>query len=1050
MVIICAITPLVGAIFGTTRILRTTVTIAKTTASLAHVQDQEYLLYNGGFMMNAYASQWFDQSLPGFTTAEYAILPFTMETGISPDLDNETWTANTLMYTTTLDCQPAIINWTVSPAFGDPSGRSYSNGKGCTTSSTDSPYVSPDSKTPFTGLYIGYYPDIYTDYSLSSMGCPDTNNSHLFLATWATNLPSRNPNPNLTALFCEPAYWSQPVNATVDVSNKSVLSVAPLSPRQSLAQQFFNTTNFEYVIGTGTGDSRLRSDIFQAPEFINQEPQLLKIGFNSTATNLVGFALGGSRLGLDQYMNATILASSFEKAHKLLFALAVTSMLSTNISSPNPRTGIIRGNTNAVVIVRIFAVIVEVSLGLVVSLAVALLYTSRSRASGLRTDPASLTEIIDMICQCAPSIEQIQDAAVASNDGPRISVTDGKFRFHATSWDLRRTKAEPLNLNPESDRNINTRSCIRIPYTENLVRPLVMSLKIGFVLVTVLLMVTTVVICFQIQIQNHHGLPLPSSNHAVNQIFLNYVPIVFATLLEAFWNLLNRLISILQPFKSLRTRRAKATVSLDVKYSSLPPPLLVFRALQAHHPLLAAVCAVALSANLLAVAFGGLFTTSLVDLESRASFSSQFLPVTNIQDVILNRDSNELEYLYAAHSNFSKGAPLPPWVTRDRFFLPFSLNASTASGDVQLHKATTQGFGVSVECNQVNLDTRAFVTSDDGKWSLVQQSPTGHDVDCGGIIEANLFPSKSIAALEVLQKVSPRSSNATNEDYAVCNSTIVAGLIRGNLTVVLANLISSISTDELDSYNTRVSNINSLSSLWLACRPTILVAPYEILVRPEGHVQSYTRKAPYSTDLSMFFAGEHGPTRLLSLVGELVDKKPIWHNDTLAETYVGSFIKALTNSSNPIDPSLPLPAFELIKPVIEDIYTRLYAIILGTHLEWFMSATPESTIPGTVFVPSTRVFMSRTMFIVVITLLSLNVVVAIACYSKRPRPMLQQMPDTIANVLALFEGSGIVAERDADKGWPADWKFGYGKFDGLDGKPHLGIDRQPFVVPLNE
>ncbi len=57
------------------------------------------------------------------------------------------------------------------------------------------------------------------------------------------------------------------------------------------------------------------------------------------------------------------------------------------------------------------------------------------------------------------------------------------------------------------------------------------------------------------------------------------------------------------------------------------------------------------------------------------------------------------------------------------------------------------------------------------------------------------------------------------------------------------------------------------------------------------------------------------------------------------------------------------------------------------------------------------------------------------------------MPNTIASEVQLFKGSGLIAEKSLDNGWREDWKFGYGRFVGLDRKLHLGIERRPFAVP---
>jgi hypothetical protein len=94
----------------------------------------------------------------------------------------------------------------------------------------------------------------------------------------------------------------------------------------------------------------------------------------------------------------------------------------------------------------------------------------------------------------------------------------------------------------------------------------------------------------------------------VLSVIENYAPTVFATLVEPTWNVLNRYLCLLQPFEELRKGSAPASRSLKVKYTSVPPQLAVWRALRARHFLLAAMCVVAVSTNVLAVALSALIS----------------------------------------------------------------------------------------------------------------------------------------------------------------------------------------------------------------------------------------------------------------------------------------------------------------------------------------------------------------------------------------------------------------------------------------------------------
>jgi hypothetical protein len=312
LVIFWSVTPIASAIFTKSEIKRTVLSVATTTAGLRPLNDQ-FSVLNADFMMTAYEHLWLGQDLPAFTTADAAIAPFDIEQEIYPPLLNESWTAATDMYSTTLSCKPAII--TKSDEAID---QGYDSGRGCVITPGN---IGFEDSSPFAGLYIGYYSDQHIDYSLSGLGCAAPNNSHTFLALWAANLKSQ--IPNITALFCEPAYWVQSVNATTTVPNMAVSNIVPKASPVPLASEMFNVSNFEYIIGTGAMTNSQRSDISRTTSVIDQRPRLQKLGINSTITNMVGFAVGASRLELADYLDAETLGKSFEKAHKLLFALAV-------------------------------------------------------------------------------------------------------------------------------------------------------------------------------------------------------------------------------------------------------------------------------------------------------------------------------------------------------------------------------------------------------------------------------------------------------------------------------------------------------------------------------------------------------------------------------------------------------------------------------------------------------------------------------------------------------------------------------------------------------
>ena len=98
------------------------------------------------------------------------------------------------------------------------------------------------------------------------------------------------------------------------------------------------------------------------------------------------------------------------------------------------------------------------------------------------------------------------------------------------------------------------------------------------------------------------------------------------------------------------------------------------------------------------------------------------------------------------------------------------------------------------------------------------------------------------------------------------------------------------------------------------------------------------------------------------------------------------------------------------------------------------------------------------MFYMAIIILSTYFIVALVLYMSRPTKFLPRMPITIASIVALFYASQAVCEMEPARGKLSDEKsryidkserlYGSGKYVGTDGRAHIGIERQPFFVPL--
>lgn len=179
----------------------------------------------------------------------------------------------------------------------------------------------------------------------------------------------------------------------------------------------------------------------------------------------------------------------------------------------------------------------------------------------------------------------------------------------------------------------------------------------------------------------------------------DYIPTVIATFIEPVWILINRKLCIIQPLEELRTSRARASRSLTLNYNSLPAQLTIFKAVRAGHRLLALVCGMTLLANLLAVAFSGLFYQEVVPIARSTSVSAPFAakfqvingstgpPVdgilaksTSLYSGAFRGGSGEDHFL-VSESNYTRNTSLPFWVDSHAMYLPFLKPEDAKSSD---------------------------------------------------------------------------------------------------------------------------------------------------------------------------------------------------------------------------------------------------------------------------------------------------------------------------------------------------------------------------------
>ena len=1021
-----SITPLASSIFAIGSRVHSTTVPTTYNAELMPLNSQLDSLTTG-FMTTAYNVVWLGQNLPGFTIKQSALLPFWVNHNELVTDPDQRWTSETMMYSATVSCNPAKVENTSE-------GITYSNSKGCVTSPG---YLDDDGSVDPSIRFIGWYMDQHSDYALSEMGCPSEDFSHSFLLFWGTRRQGRFES---TAIFCEPQYWSQKANVTVSTLDLSVSNITALEQPTPLSWTEFNISNFEYVIGTGAVVRSRRADVPDTMSTINSTSRMLKLGFEhgSVSGNMVGFAFGVKQLGLEDYLDVQTLATSFEEAYQLLFALAIRTLFTNGSDTPNFKPTVIERTRKTIFVVRTLTVLIESCLGVVTLFTFALGFMAWKRPSQLKCDPDSLREVMKLLRSNQLSGEFLKGPET-SKERLQAKIDQGKLSL-CVDGNQHPSYPQMQVARRRSDSPLTATKDLLFPTI-----PLEMRFPVAVVFISLLCAAIILVAVVSSSVRKQHGLAQPSTSPVVNQIVTNYGPVLLATILEPFWLLLNRMLCILKPFEELRRGDMAPSTSIHLKYTSLPPQLTLWRALKARHFLLVAVCAVGLSANILSVALGAFFTTDFDSRELPSTFTTQYLPMFFNNSI----DAASADPFYVANANMTTGTSLPPWTSPTRSFLPFTTTGqNNTKVSRTVYKVTRQGFGIDVECVPVADPLRAVTTNFSASIVIPPKFAENRSLNCSYL--PTLFPyGGQNLSMTALEDLSPLTAVDT-QDSNICRRLFAVTFLRANLTVARDGVATDNSPYPPPTGND-VLSINTFSSLGLVCQPSLVVAPHSIVSDENGYIMDALQTGQHEEDIDPYFAPNFTVNDLLfttSLIWYTAAYTgPWWHNDTFVDNWFPYFVKTLSKDTTLVDPLQPLPSVDVLAPVVEEVISRIFAITLSLNPSIFKQTPSNTSFVGSKLVTSERIFISRTAFVITITLLVFNVIVAILYYARRPKRVLRQMPTTVASLLELFDGSGLVDEMNEHDDVPRDWKLAYGHFRGTDGELKVGIERRPFVIP---
>lgn len=492
--------------------------------------------------------------------------------------------------------------------------------------------------------------------------------------------------------------------------------------------------------------------------------------------------------------------------------------------------------------------------------------------------------------------------------------------------------------------------------------------------------------------------------------------------------LLNRLLCVIQPFRDLRDGGALASRSVGTTYTSIPPQLVLWRAIKARHVTLVIMCVTALVANLLGIGLGALFNEDKTAIE----YSQRFSPVIEASfdatslEVLHNNTFGHInayrDHLYYVKANISQGSPLPPWVTPQYFFVPHSLPTSSDTYSLQV-----RGMGLGINCTvlaniSVPVSSRSN-SSSSTKISSCPEAVNGFISD----LQSSVPKDGGNWAMEYT-KAFPR----TDGD---CDNIYMLGWARAHIP------------------NTNVTNGTELPPIRASaalCSPAFRTAMFNVTVDASGAVLTYNR----TTDIQYSLNMPNGT----QLVGDLIAQTNNlfygtilrWQNNVIAQDWTTYLIAIRSGSRAFMDPNKDIPDALPLTQAFNDVSSRAFAIFLQLNQNQLFTNInrTDDAISGTRTTIETRIFLDYSAMIITLTVLSINVVVTILFYCKSVTLALPRMPTSIGSIFAYIAPSQAFISASTDGATQTGKTYSFGRYIGIDGEAHVGINEDRLVIPM--
>lgn len=495
---------------------------------------------------------------------------------------------------------------------------------------------------------------------------------------------------------------------------------------------------------------------------------------------------------------------------------------------------------------------------------------------------------------------------------------------------------------------------------------------------------------------------------------------------------------MLQPYEQLRRGNAAPSRSLHATYNSLPPQAVMLKALKTRYISLASLCCImTFLANVVSVALSGMLYEHTILLPLSQNFTVDYQLPINASGISYTLTNMTYDHFYVAITNLTAGTPLPAWTDEKFFYVPFQDTHNTSS---VLFRARTPAVSASLDCYPIYQRFSGKSMT----WDMAAGSPSCNLTSLPTYDLPQSVSSHLPEAIEYMNFISSASDNNAPPD---CDLTVVAGWGRSS-----------------------TRSTQALNASWIACQPQLRIELREVTVDYQGLVQSST---PVEDNVERDnHVLRDSSNAIIDAFHTLLEGSNIpqyphdgstysFHNDSYPSDFYNYLIAQTLNSSATLDPLVPPPSFNTTAPIMEALYTRVFAIVLGTHVDTVLQPTDRKIVAaGSILSPEIRIFVSTPMFILSIAILSTYILFTVTLYIRRPWKILPRLPTTIISQIPYFAASHTLqdhsimsgtSEKDKSSNAPGTrQRYGFGRFIGTDGKAHIGIEREPLVQILSK